>query len=195
MIDVDLNSITIPLAWGELFSRDAPIDLEIGSGKGAFLLDLATGQPERNYLAVERAPKYHRITCERTAQRGITNIRLLQTTAEDLLFRLLPPRTISRLFVLFPDPWPKKRHHKRRLFKPEVVTALAEALLPGGLLFVKSDHPDYSIVIEDALKSCTQLEPIDVAKAFAGLPLTGFERKYIVQGRTIRAFAMRSIET
>ncbi len=194
MIDVDLNSITIPLEWGELFSRDAPIALEIGPGKGAFLLDLAALQAERNYLAVECAPKYHRLTCERTARRGITNVRLLQTTAEDLLFRLLPPRTISRLFVLFPDPWPKKRHHKRRLFKPEVVSAFAKALVPGGPLLVKSDHPDYSNVIEDALKSCAHLEPIDVTKAFDGLPFTGFERKYIVEGRTIRAFAMRSVE-
>ena len=80
----------------------------------------------------------------------------------------------------------------RRFFKPETVVTLSASLVPEGLLLVKSDHPDYSVVIEAALETCADLEPIDVAEAFAELPLTGFERKYLVEGRTIRAFAMRN---
>ncbi|MCP4901973.1 MAG: tRNA (guanosine(46)-N7)-methyltransferase TrmB [bacterium] len=191
MIEVDLNVASLPLDWDELFSRKAPVDIEIGSGKGAFLLDLAIRQPDHNYLAVERAPKYHNLTCQRAGRRGVTNVRLLQTTAEDLLNRLVRPETVERLFVLFPDPWPKKRHHKRRFFTPENVATLSSVLVPGGLLYVKSDHPEYSDVIEASLRTCADLEPIDTTEAFQDLPLTGFERKYIVEGRMIRAFALK----
>jgi tRNA (guanine-N7-)-methyltransferase len=190
MIDVDLDQHSIPLVWQELFRREGAVDVEIGSGKGKFLLELAASRPERAFLAVERAGKYHDLCCTRAARRGLENVRLLRTTAEDLLFRLLPPESVNTLYVLFPDPWPKKRHHKRRLFKPEVVSAMASVLGRGGRLLVKSDHVDYAAVIRRALDGEAELRAIDAETAFEGLPSTGFEHKYRVEGRTVFAFAI-----
>jgi tRNA (guanine-N7-)-methyltransferase len=193
MIDVDLNAVAIPLDWRELFGRDAATDVEIGSGKGRFLLGLAASRPERNLLAVERAGHYHRLCCERAARRGLSNIRLLRTTAEDLLFRLLAPSTVDTIFILFPDPWPKKRHHKRRLLAPAAAPALAAALRPGGRLLVKTDHPGYAAVISEVLAGEPRLRAIDAVQAFTELPLSGFEHKYLDQGREIFAFACERV--
>ena len=191
MIELDLDSVAIPLEWAEVFGRDAPTDVEIGSGKGKFLCELAAQRPDRNLLAVERSPKYHRLCCERAARRGLENVRVLRTTGEDLLFRLLAEASVSELFVLFPDPWPKKRHHKRRLLRPEVAAAMARALRPGAGLLVKSDHAGYAEVIAEVLAAAGGLAPVDAAAAFADLPLTGFEQKYAIEGRPTFAFACR----
>ena len=104
MIDIDLDRVSIPLRWPELFNREAPTDVEIGSGKGKFLNEFATVHPERNILAIERSAKYHRLCCDRAARRGLTNVRLLRTTGEDLLFRLLDEASVANFYVLFPDP-------------------------------------------------------------------------------------------
>jgi tRNA (guanine-N7-)-methyltransferase len=191
MIDLDLDTVGIPLVWSEIFGREAPTDIEIGSGKGKFLNEIATLHPERNLLAVERSPKYQRLCCDRVARRGLDNVRLVRTTGEDLLFRLLAAGSVQTFFVLFPDPWPKKRHHKRRFIKPEVVAAIGRALVPGGSLLVKSDHDGYADVIGDVLANAPGFEDVDPARAFAGLPVTGFEVKYIAGGRTIHSFAIQ----
>ncbi len=189
MIDVDLDAFAAPLAWSEVFGRESATEVEIGSGKGRFLLELAAAFPDRNYLAVERAAKYHKLCAQRAAKRGLENVRMLRTTAEDLLFRLLPAASVETFYVLFPDPWPKKRHHKRRLVQPAVVSALAEALVPGGRLLVKTDHPAYAEVIRETLQGEEGLRATNATEAFLGLPLTGFEHKYLDQGREIHAFA------
>ena len=190
MIEIDLDEVDIPLRWPALFGREAPTDVEIGCGKGKFLNEIATERPETNFLAVERAAKYYRLCCERAARRGLSNVRLVRTTAEDLLYRILAESTVANFYVLFPDPWPKKRHHKRRLFKPEIVDAMTRALVPGGRLLVKSDHDGYAEVIADVLAGVSGLKWTDSDEAFAGLPVTGFEQKYRVEGRAIHAFAL-----
>jgi tRNA (guanine-N7-)-methyltransferase len=188
-LDLDLDRLALPLRWPDVFGRATPTDVEIGSGKGKFLLELAQARPERSFLAIERAGKYHRLCCRRAAKRGIDNVRLIRTTAEDLLFRLLAPDSVDTIYVLFPDPWPKKRHHKRRLFKPDVASAMASVLRPGGRLLVKTDHPGYAEVIGSVLESTTGLLAIDAGAAFEGLPLSGFESKYAVEGRKVFAWA------
>jgi tRNA (guanine-N7-)-methyltransferase len=192
MIDVDLDHVEIPLSWPELFGRGRPTDVEIGSGKGKFLNQLAATRPDRNILAIERSAKYHRLCCDRAARRGLDNVRLIRTTGEDLLFRLLAEGSVDTFFVLFPDPWPKKRHHKRRFFTPDNVAAMRRALVPDGLLLVKSDHEDYSIVIAEVLGGASGFSAIDSREAFADLPQTGFEQKYLVDGRKIHSFALRN---
>jgi tRNA (guanine-N7-)-methyltransferase len=189
MIDIDIDQPSVPLNWNEIFGRTTPTDVEIGSGKGKFLLELAQARSDRSFLAVERAGKYHRLCCERTARRGIDHVCILRTTAEDLLFRLLAPDSVDTFYVLFPDPWPKKRHHKRRLFKPEVVSAMTRALVPGGRLMVKSDHAGYAEIIDQVLESTDDLRKIDADQAFNGLPLSGFESRYAVEGRKVHAWA------
>ena len=130
-----------------------------------------------------------RRACDRAARRGLTNVRLLRTTGEDLLFRLLDEASVANFYVLFPDPWPKKRHHKRRFFKSEILVALSRALALGGRLLVKSDHAEYAAVIGSVLDQAPGLEEIDPEEAFADLPITGFEHKYEIEGRQIHRFA------
>jgi tRNA (guanine-N7-)-methyltransferase len=101
---------------------------------------------------------------------------------------------VDTFFVLFSDPWPKKRHHKRRFFKPDNVAAIRRALAPGGRLLVKSDHADYSTVIAEVLGAAAGFTAIDPEEAFADLPQTGFEQKYLVDGREIHSFALRKQE-
>lgn len=193
MIDLDLDQTSIPLVWSEIFGRDAPTDIEIGSGKGKFLNELAALHPERNLLAVERSAKYQRLCCDRAARRGLTNVRLVRTTGEDLLLRLLAEDSVDTFYVLFSDPWPKKRHHKRRFIKTETVAEMGRALVPGGRVLIKSDHEDYATVIGDVLANPPGFEQLDPDRAFAGLPVTGFERKYLAEGRKIHAFALQKV--
>ncbi len=190
MIAVDLDLVTIPLVWPEIFGRSAPTDVEIGSGKGKFLNEWATAHPERNVLAVERSAKYYRLCCDRASRRGLGNVRLIRTTGEDLLYRLLPDESVDSFFVLFPDPWPKKRHHKRRFITPTNLIEMRRALVPGGRLLVKSDHEAYSVVIKETLGVATGFTALDSAECFSDLPVTGFEQKYLADGRSIRAFAL-----
>ena len=190
MIDVDLNEVSVPLVWEQLFGRPDPPEVEIGAGKGRFLLEMAALHPERSLLGVERAAKYHDLVCRRAARRGIGTIRMLRTTAEDLFFRLLRPASVANIHVYFPDPWPKKRHHKRRLFQPDTVEAMARALVPGGLLLVKTDHGEYAAVIAQVLER-SSLEPEDPAPCFREIPETSYELKYRREDRPIWAFARR----
>lgn len=189
-IDIDIDSVSVPFLWPQIFGSNGPIHVEIGSGKGRFLLELATEHPELSFLAVERAGKYHKMVCDKVARRGINNVRLLRTTAEDLLFRLLPPESVDTLYILFPDPWPKKRHHKRRLISPDVTEAIVRCLKPGANLLVKSDHPAYAEVIGDVLQQTLGMKPTDAVEAFSSLPVTGFETKYIREGREIHSFSL-----
>ncbi len=190
MIPVDLDAVSIPLLWDELFGRPGPVHIDLGSGKGRFLLELAAARPELNLLGVERARKYYELVCQRTAKRGIGSVRLLHTTGEDLLFRLLREASVDTLYVLFPDPWPKKRHHKRRFFKRENAERITQVLHPGGRLLVKTDHPEYAEVIGQVLSDLPGMRPLDPEAAFAGLPITGFEHKYRIEGRRIWPFAL-----
>jgi len=193
MIELDLNSLHIPLETGEIFGRQAPLHLEIGAGKGRFSVEFALAHPELNYLSIERAPKYHRFLAERIRRRRVENIRLLHTTAEDLIFRLLGPESVDAVYILFPDPWPKKRHHKRRLIKAENIRGFHRIMRPGSHLLIKSDHPDYAEVIAAVLGDAEGFRPLDAEKAFADLPQTGFEMKYIREGRPIHSFAMEKV--
>ena len=193
MIAVDLDAVEIPLRWEALFGRPGPVTVDLGSGKGRFLLELAAARPEGNYLGVERARKYFEMVCQRAARRGLTNVRMLHTTGEDLVHRLLPDASVDRFFVLFPDPWPKKRHHKRRFFRRDHVERIVETLRPGGRLLVKSDHPEYAEVIEAVLANLPGTRPLDASEAFRDLPITGFEHKYRIEGRPIHAFALERI--
>lgn len=191
---LDLASAPLPLAAAALFGKGVPLEIEIGSGKGRFLLEWAAAHPEIGLLAVERARTYLTLAAERAARRGLGNVRLVHTTAEDLLHRCLAPASVAAVHVYFPDPWPKKRHHKRRFFCPANLARLAEVLRPCGLLRVKTDHADYAAVIGDCLADEPRLQPVDVEQAFAGVPLTSFEIKYAREQRPVFRFAARRRE-
>jgi len=192
---LDFGEHGLPLHPRAVFGRDLSLEVEIGSGKGRFLPEWAAAHPEVGILAVERAREYLLLAAQRAARRGLVNVRLVHTTAEDLLFRCLAPASVAAVHVYFPDPWPKKRHHKRRLFRPENVSRVAEVLRPGGLLRVKTDHADYAAVIGELLAAEPRLENADEEEVFAQVPPTHFEIKYAREQRQVFRFARRRRES
>ena len=190
---VDLTAVGLPLSARALFGRDCPLEVELGSGKGRFLLEWAPAHPVIGLLAVERARKYAELTATRMLRAGLANARVAVTTAEDLLFRCLGPASVAAFHVYFPDPWPKKRHHKRRFFRTENLARLVELLVSGGLLRVKTDHADYAAVIGPLLSGWPSLEPVALEAAFMDLPATSFEIKYLREERPLHRFAYRKL--
>jgi tRNA (guanine-N7-)-methyltransferase len=190
---VDLTAAGLPLSSVSLFGRPCPLEVELGSGKGRFLLAWATAHPDIGILAVERARKYAELAAARAARQGLGNVKIAATTAEDLMFRCLLPGSVGGFHIYFPDPWPKKKHQKRRFFRPDNLQRLVDLLQPGGMLWVKTDHPAYAAVIGPLLAAQAGIERLDEVEAFAALPATNFEVKYAREDRPIHRFAYRRI--
>lgn len=126
-----------------IFSREAPLEIEIGTGKGRFILAETLRRPEVNFIGIERSLKWLRIALLRAAKTPRSNIAFLNLDADMVIKLLLRPQSIQAYHVYFPDPWPKDRHHKRRLFNPRLLEKMAETLHPDGKLFLKTDHAEY----------------------------------------------------
>jgi tRNA (guanine-N7-)-methyltransferase len=182
--------------WDDLFrdpestadAQPGPVEVEIGIGKGRFLLAAAAARPDVRMLGVEWANKYLRIAEARAAKRGLRNVRFVRVDARDLVARSIPGASVDAYYVFYPDPWPKKRHHKRRFFWPPTPDHLARTLVDGGRLHVATDHGEYWSMIEPALDAH---EAFERRPAFGGVdfplpvdePLTNFEAKYRIEGR------------
>ena len=190
---LDLGAVRLPLSAEALFGLPLPLEVELGSGKGRFLLHWAAAHPAVGLVGVERARKYLEMAAARAARAGILNVRFVHTTAEDLLFRCLAPRSVIAVHIYFPDPWPKRRHNKRRFFRPDNVARLAEVLAPDGLLLVKTDHGDYASVIGRLLAAETGLAPAAADAVFESHPATSFELKYARDARFVHRFAFRRV--
>lgn len=185
------------LAWQKVFGDDRPVELEIGSGKGGFLLNRAKAYPERGFLGVEWANKYFQFAADRMARWGVTNVRLMRTDAGYLVTHHLPAECLSLLHIYHPDPWPKKRHHKKRLIQSPFVVAATNALVIGGRLAIQTDHADYFEQIRRVIRAEPRLEevPFDVPEVgvLEGRVGTNFETKYLKEGRAIYQLALRKV--
>lgn len=139
--------------WQQAFGRDAPLWLEIGFGNGDALRQIAALRPQVNCLGIEvhRPGVGHLL--QGLAQDGLTNVRVMRTDAAEVLREHVADAAFARVLVFFPDPWPKKRHHKRRLIQRSVVAELARVIAPGGHLHLATDWPDYAEHMQAALDS------------------------------------------
>ncbi|MCP2166223.1 tRNA (guanosine(46)-N7)-methyltransferase TrmB [Goodfellowiella coeruleoviolacea] len=175
-----------PLDLDGWFGRSAPVLLEIGSGMGETTAALASAEPEVNYLAVEVYKPGLAQLLLRAEQLGLRNLRLLRGDAVTLLTEHVPPATLAGVRIFFPDPWPKKRHHKRRLVQPGFIALVASRLAPGGLLHLATDWENYA---EQMLAVCSA-EPLlrnryaDWAPRPDWRPVTKFERRAQEEERT-----------
>jgi tRNA (guanine-N7-)-methyltransferase len=176
-----------PLDIGALFGNASPVVLEIGFGMGETTAAIASAHPEVNFLGVEMHwPGVGALLRHIEAQR-LANVRVLRHDAVDVVERMIPPASLAGIHVYFPDPWPKKRHHKRRLLKPAFVRTLAQRLAPGGYLHVATDWQPYAEEILDTLAG----EPLlaNTAQRFAPRPawrpLTKFERRGLDRGHAV----------
>src|SRR5262249_5695829 len=118
---LDLATCSRPVDWGQVFGNDRPVELEVGSGKGLFLVNEAMKTPGHNFLGIELAKKYAHSAAERIAKKQLTNVRILPGDARIFLAQFVPPSTLRAVHVYFPDPWWKKRHKKRRVFAEPLV--------------------------------------------------------------------------
>lgn len=177
------------LDWRAVFGRDGRVEVEIGIGKGRFLLEAAAARPDVSHLGVEWSNEYLRLAETRAAKRGLENVRFVRVDASDLVRRAVADASVSAYYVFYPDPWPKKRHHKRRFLQPSNADALARTLVPGGWLHVATDHDDYWAAIEPLFNAHTAFvrQPVFGGPEFP-LPtegaLTNFEAKYAHEGRS-----------
>ena len=181
-----------------IFGRPGPVHIEIGSGKGIFLLGQAAARPGDNFLGIEWASKYYRYAVDRIGRWGLTNVRIIRTDAAGFLADSVPDSSVDCFHIYFPDPWPKKRHHKRRLICPANTEHLIHCLKTGGQLRIATDHADYFEQIKVVLDARSDtLEEIDFIKptgAESGEWVgTNFERKYIKDQRPIYTIAVRKI--
>jgi tRNA (guanine-N7-)-methyltransferase len=184
------------LDFARVFGRAGPVHIEIGSGKGTFLVAQAQAQPEVNFLGIEWARKFYRHAVDRIGRWGLPNVRIVRTDAATFLRDFVPPESVDCFHVYFPDPWPKKRHHKRRFLQSANLEVLIRCLTPGGEIRTATDHADYFEQIRQVTAACAdRLEEIEFprpAGARAGeLTGTNYERKYVKQSRPIYTAAFR----
>ncbi len=178
-----------PLDWRTVFGNDNPVELEVGFGKGLFLLTSAADRPNVNFVGVEIVRKYQLFTATRVAKRGLSNLRVACADARQFLHDFVRSGAIQALHVYFPDPWWKKRHHKRRLWTPEFAVECARVLRSSGFLYAVTDVEDYSHVIRglgNTLPSLRYVPPPEPGTPAHDLDyLTNFERKFRKEGRPI----------
>jgi tRNA (guanine-N7-)-methyltransferase len=195
-IGLDLQTLSRPLDFPTLFGNSKPVEIEIGSGKGTFLLEQARARPEVNFIGVEWANWYWRYASDRLRRAQLLNARTVRAEAAFFLREFIPPASISAVHIYFPDPWPKARHHKRRLIQPPFLDLVARVLAPGGQLQIVTDHTDYFEQITAAIIA-SPLRPIDYrpppTAADGEYVGTNFERKYRRAGRPFHAIAAQRI--
>jgi tRNA (guanine-N7-)-methyltransferase len=160
-----------------------PVILEIGSGKGRFLISTATERPDVNVIGIEKSLHYHRVIRDRILKRNLRNIRLINHDAFLVLREMIPDASISEIHVYFPDPWPRKKEQKRRIIRPEVLEEMRRVLVDGGWGIYVTDHQEYFEAaaphVEAEFRSERRIPGPDDP------PRTNYEAKYREEGRPI----------
>jgi len=191
-LGLDVEKLPRPIEWAALFGNDHPVEVEIGMGKGTFLTDQARARPEVNFLGIEWARWFWRYATDRLRRNNCLNVRTIRAEAGFFLREFVSDGSIAAMHVYFPDPWPKLRHHKRRLIQPPFLVEVQRILKPGGRLRIVTDHAEYFEQIQQVVRASPLGEiPFDRpgsagAGEFVG---TNFERKYRREGRPFFAIA------
>jgi tRNA (guanine-N7-)-methyltransferase len=171
------------LDFRSCFGRNAPVVLEIGSGMGETTAAIAQAHPEADYLAVEVHGPGVGSLLKKIRELGLTNLRIIRHDAVEVLRDMVADGALAGLHLFFPDPWPKKRHHKRRLVQPPFVALAARKLAPGGYFHAATDWPAYADQMDAVLSAEPLLEKTEAAKT---RPLTKFERRGLGLGHPVR---------
>lgn len=182
--------------WAEVFrecvAEPLPLVVDVGFGRGEFLLELARQDPGQAFVGVEYSHKRALKMARRLAKTEIVNVRIAEATAEAFLRDALPDASVACFWVNFPDPWPKKRHAKRRLLQRDVAALFARRLVPGGLLRVATDHPEYAEWIDEVLAAepalANRYAPDRWRSAAPGRSPTAYELEWRSLGRDFHFF-------
>ncbi|MDA0334774.1 MAG: tRNA (guanosine(46)-N7)-methyltransferase TrmB [bacterium] len=184
LITLDDESDRDPtLDLAALFGNDHPIEIELGFGKGRYLLDAAQRRSDHNFVGVEVAGKYLRLTLDRARRRGVSNIRFVHGDAREFVEFFVPGESIRALHVYFADPWPKTKHHKRRLLEAEFFEEALRILEPAGRMWIATDHDEYYEAILEALKPSA--DGFNLVEAIWDGVTTNYEDKFVRRGSAI----------
>jgi tRNA (guanine-N7-)-methyltransferase len=188
-----VETLPRPMDFRQLYGNDHPVELEIGMGKGTFLVEQATGRPDVNFFGIEYANWFFRYASDRLRRRSPANARTVRAEASFFLREFVPEASISVLHIYFPDPWPKARHVRRRLIQPSFVPTMTRVLRPGGRVQIVTDHKGYFEENMEPTIRGSELQVVDYNRPgsanegeFVG---TNFERKYRREGRPFYAIA------
>jgi tRNA (guanine-N7-)-methyltransferase len=178
--------------WNALFGQDRPVEVEIGSGKGTFLVHRAAARPDVNFLGIEWARQFCQYAADRMRRRGLSNVRMLRCDAEPLFAQRIPDNSLQRVHIYFPDPWPKSRHIRRRLIKPPFIEMVHRKLRIGGQLAVVTDHMNYARQMAWVILRQPGFATVPFPKTAGDGEIVGtnFERKYIAEGRKFFSLAV-----
>ncbi len=180
-----LRELPLPLDLDQLAAGDGSWEVELGFGKGRYLIERAVACPERRFLGVEIVSKYFRMAVRRARYRGLANVLAVRGEALYLLAAVLPRGFASAVHVYFPDPWPKSRHQKRRLLDPETVDLVLGLLASGGELFFATDFLEYGESAAEILEGFPGLAVERLSGPWPGGARTNYEAKYMAEGRAI----------
>ena len=173
----------------QLFGRNAPLHVDLGCGDGSFLCAMAQQFPNRNFLGVERLTK--RVEKVRRKAEKIENVQVLRADTFFAVRYLLPESSVETFYLLFPDPWPKRRHQFRRIFTRDFLDVIAVALERHGVLCIATDQLDYFDQIERLSRAHPQFQVVTPVPDDAVLPVTKFERKFREDGAPIYRLTLR----
>ena len=176
-----LASIVDRLEPARLFARSQPLEVELGSGDGTFISQYAQRRPDRNFLGVERLLGRLRKIDRKGLRAGLANLRLVRIEAAYLLEYLLPPESVEALHVYFPDPWPKRKHHKNRLVNARFTELAALALTSGGRVYLRTDDRDYFEQMIAVFTASGRFLPAETPAELGAL-LTDFEKDFHAKG-------------
>ena len=184
---VELKTLHSPLNWKDVFGNDRLVEIEVGSGKGRFLKESAQRNPEVNYVGIERASKYFAKSCERLAKHDITTARLVYCDAPYFLYKHVANQSVSAFHIYFPDPWPKKRHRKRRIFNNSIwISELVRTLNnKSGKIYIATDYKTYFWEIQELFDCHPDFEYCPKKSTETNYIQTSFEIKYREQGHPI----------
>jgi len=188
---IPVTDPTAPLPLDALFAPDRPLEIEIGCGKGGFLAARASKFPETQYLGIERMLSRVRKLDKKASRLKLDNLRVLRLEAFYTFYYLLPPHRVRTVYVFFPDPWPKRRHHSRRLFSPLFLDALWARLEIGGAVQVATDHLGYFAEIRSRLSADPRFKEVPAMER-ADDEQTEFEHIFRSQGLPIGQCAFQT---
>jgi tRNA (guanine-N7-)-methyltransferase len=182
-----LTSILERIELAKLFPAEQPLEVELGSGDGTFLVGLAQRNPGHNFIGVERLLGRIRKMGRKGRRAGVTNLRGVRIESSYFLEYLLPPHSAGALHIYFPDPWPKRKHRRHRLINDRFPALAHQALAPGGAVYLRTDDEDYFAQMAEVFAASPAFRAVETPLELAGL-LTDFERDFQARGiKTLRA--------
>ena len=181
-----------PLDFEAVFGRRAPVEIDLGCGDGSYLAQICAAAPERNFVGIERLVGRVRSACFKVRQLPQPNVRLIRIDTRLALRELILPGTVDAFHIMFPDPWPKRRHHSRRLINREFLELLHRALVAGGTVKIATDDEDYFRAISAAIAEVPTLFAREQEDRSLGAVST-FEKRYRDEGLPIHRLRLRKV--